>query len=121
VTEHAAIADYPVLLAAMARLGPNVEFAVDDAGAGFASLRHILELRPAFVKLDRWLIADLESDDARQAMIVGLRHFARATGCRLIAEGIETEDELAILRALNIRLGQGYLLGRPKPVGEARA
>jgi PAS domain S-box-containing protein len=121
VTEHAAIADYPVLLAAMARLGPNVEFAVDDAGAGFASLRHILELRPAFVKLDRWLIADLESDDARQAMIVGLRHFARATGCRLIAEGIETEDELAILRALNIRLGQGYLLGRPKPVSEARA
>jgi EAL domain-containing protein (putative c-di-GMP-specific phosphodiesterase class I) len=52
---------------------------------------------------------------------VGLRHFARATGCRLIAEGIETEEELAILRALNIRLGQGYLLGRPKPVSEARA
>jgi PAS domain S-box-containing protein len=116
VTEHTAIADYPLLLVAMARLGPNVEFAVDDAGAGFASLRHILELRPAFVKLDRWLIADLESDEARQAMIVGLHYFARATGCRLIAEGIETEAELAILRALNIRLGQGYLLGRPEPV-----
>jgi len=114
VTEHTQIANYPVLLAAMKRLGPAVEFAVDDAGAGFASLRHILELKPAFVKLDRWLIADLESDEARQAMIVGLRHFARATGCRLIAEGIETEDELAILRALNIRLGQGYLLGRPR-------
>jgi PAS domain S-box-containing protein len=116
VTEHTQVADYPLLLAAMTRLGPAVEFAVDDAGAGFASLRHILELRPAFVKLDRWLIADLETDEARQAMIVGLRHFARATGCRLIAEGIETEDELAILRALNIRLGQGYLLGRPRPL-----
>ncbi len=114
VTEHTQVADYPLLLAAMTRLGPAVEFAVDDAGAGFASLRHILELKPAFVKLDRWLIADLETDEARQAMIVGLRHFARATGCRLIAEGIETEDELAILRALNIRLGQGYLLGRPR-------
>jgi PAS domain S-box-containing protein len=121
VTEHTQVANYPLLLAAMLKLGPQVEFAVDDAGAGFASLRHILELKPAFVKLDRWLIADLETDEARQAMIVGLRHFARATGCRLIAEGIETEDELAILRALNIRLGQGYLLGRPRPVKRAAA
>jgi PAS domain S-box-containing protein len=119
VTEHSRIASYPALLEAMTRLGPNVEFAVDDAGAGFASLRHILELRPAFVKLDRWLIADLETDSARQAMIVGLRHFARATGCLLIAEGIETEGELAILKALNIRLGQGYLLGRPRPISTA--
>jgi EAL domain-containing protein (putative c-di-GMP-specific phosphodiesterase class I) len=53
-------------------------------------------------------------------MIVGLRHFARETGCRLIAEGIETEAELAVLRSLDIRLGQGYLLGRPLPVAEAR-
>jgi len=119
VTEHSQVASYPLLLEAMTRLGPNVEFAVDDAGAGFASLRHILELRPAFVKLDRWLIADLETDSARQAMIVGLRHFARATGCRLIAEGIETENELAILQSLNIQLGQGYLLGRPRPIEKA--
>ena len=121
ITEHTAIADYAALLAAMAQLGPNVEFAVDDAGAGFASLRHILELRPAFVKLDRWLIADLKSDEARQAMIVGLSHFARETGCRLIAEGIETADELAVLRALDIHLGQGYLLGRPAALPAGRA
>ena len=120
VTEHTAIADYPALLEAMARLGSTVEFAVDDAGAGFASLRHILELRPAFVKLDRWLIGDLRTDEARQAMIVGLRHFAGETGCRLIAEGIETADELAILEALGIQLGQGYLLGRPAPVEAVR-
>jgi len=61
----------------MAALGPKVKLAVDDAGAGFASLRHILELRPAFVKLDRWLVAGLDSDDARQAMIVGLRSLRR--------------------------------------------
>jgi EAL domain-containing protein (putative c-di-GMP-specific phosphodiesterase class I) len=102
----------------MAELGP-IEFAVDDAGTGFASLRHIVELRPAFVKLDRSLIAGLESDSARQAMIVGLGHFAHVTGCRLIVEGIETETELAVLRSLTIELGQGYLLGRPLPIEEA--
>ena len=119
VTEHTAIADYPAFRAAMDALGPKVHLAVDDAGAGFASLRHILELRPAFVKLDRSLLAGLESDHARQAMIVGLRHFARATGCQLIAEGIETDHELAVLRDLDIRLGQGYLLGRPLSVATA--
>ncbi|MGA3031569.1 MAG: EAL domain-containing protein [Candidatus Limnocylindrales bacterium] len=116
VTEHAAIADYPAFRAAMADLGPKVELAVDDAGTGFASLRHIVELRPAFVKLDRSLIAGLESDDARQAMIVGLGHFAHVTGCRLIVEGIETDRQLVVLRALALELGQGYLLGRPLPL-----
>jgi PAS domain S-box-containing protein len=118
VTEHTAIADYPAFRVAMAALGATVEFAVDDAGVGFSSLRHILELRPAFVKLDRSLVAGLESDPARQAMIVGLRHFASATGCRLIAEGIETDAELEVLRSLDVSLGQGYLLGRPVPVDE---
>jgi PAS domain S-box-containing protein len=116
VTEHAPIADYPAFRAAMDALGPKVEFAVDDTGTGFASLRHIVELRPAFVKLDRSLMVGIESDEARQAMIVGLCHFAQVTGCRLIVEGIETDRELKVLRGLAIELGQGYLLGRPLPV-----
>ena len=90
--------------------------AVDDAGAGFASLRHILELRPAFVKVDRSLIADINSDPVRRALMVGMRHFTGSAGCRLIAEGIETEEELAALLALQVPLGQGYLLGPPAPV-----
>jgi EAL domain-containing protein (putative c-di-GMP-specific phosphodiesterase class I)/CheY-like chemotaxis protein len=118
VTEHAQIADYDSFRASLAALRPKMDLAVDDAGAGFASLRHILELRPAFVKLDRSLIAGLESDEARQAMIVGLRHFARSVGCRLIAEGIETEAELEVLRTLEIRLAQGFLLGRPGPAAD---
>jgi PAS domain S-box-containing protein len=120
ITEHSVIADYPAFRATVAALGFPVDLAVDDAGAGFASLRHILELRPAFVKLDRSLVTGLETDEVRQAMIVGLRHFARASGCRLIAEGIETDAELTALRALDIKLGQGYLLGRPLPAYEVR-
>ncbi len=116
VTENAGITDYSAFRAAMVAMGPNVEFAIDDAGTGFASLRHIVELRPAFVKLDRSLIAGIESDEARKAMIVGLCHFAQVTGCRLIVEGIETDSELSTLRGLAIELGQGYLLGRPLPV-----
>ena len=113
--------DYAVFRDSLARLGPSVRLAVDDAGAGFASLRHILELGPAFVKLDRWLISGLETDEARQSMIVGLRHFAQSSGSRLIAEGIETEAERDALLALGVDLGQGYLLGMPRPAGEPRA
>ena len=117
ITEHAAIADYALFHATVADLRPRVELAVDDAGAGFASLRHILELRPDFVKVDRSIVAGLDADPARQALIVGLSHFVGAIHCRLIAEGIETEAERATLQTLDIRLGQGYLLGRPLPAG----
>ena len=117
VTEHEAVVDYTAFRAAITALGPRVRLAVDDMGTGFTSLRHILELHPAFVKLDRWLVSGLESDEARQAMIVGLKHFATKTGCRLIAEGIETDREIEVLRSLDIHLGQGYALGRPQAVG----
>ena len=118
VTEHEAIVDYPAFRAAIEALGPRVRLAVDDMGTGFTSLRHILELHPAFVKLDHWLVSGLESDEARQAMIVGMQHFAMKTGSQLIAEGIETDREIAVLRSLDIHLGQGYALGRPQPVGK---
>jgi len=70
------------------------------------------------VKLDRSLIVAIQEDEARQAMIVGLRHFARSSGSRLIAEGVETEAELEVLRALEIGLVQGFLVGRPGTVAE---
>ncbi len=116
VTEDQAIADYPAFRAALATLGPALRLAIDDAGAGFASLRHISELRPALVKVDRALVAALDADPVRQALVAGLHHFASTAGCTLIAEGIETEAELAALRTLGVRFGQGYLLGRPEPV-----
>jgi PAS domain S-box-containing protein len=117
VTEEEAIADYPAFRAALTALGSNLRLAVDDAGAGFASLRHISELRPALVKVDRALVAAIDGDPVRQALLAGLRHFADATGCILVAEGIETDGELAALRTLGVQFGQGYLLGRPAPLG----
>ena len=115
VTEHAEIADYQRFKEAVRSLGPHVRLAVDDAGAGFSSLRHILELRPAFVKLDRSIVTGLEGDEVRRAMVAGLHQFTRSTGSRLIPEGIETQAELEALRSLDVRLGQGFLLGRPVP------
>lgn len=115
ITEHAPIEDYAAFRAAITSLGPSVRCAVDDAGAGFASFRHILELRPAFVKLDIALVRAIERDPARQALVAGMVYFAVQTGCQLIAEGIETTAERNTLRSLGVNLGQGYLLGRPEP------
>jgi EAL domain-containing protein (putative c-di-GMP-specific phosphodiesterase class I) len=116
ITEHVEIADYRQLVAALELVRGKVRLAVDDAGAGYAGLRHILELRPQFVKLDLSLIRHVNTDPARQAMVAGMAHFARNSDCELIAEGIETEEELNELIRLGIGLGQGYLFGKPGPV-----
>jgi PAS domain S-box-containing protein len=113
ITEHVAIGDYDSLRQALADLGPGVRLAVDDAGAGFASFRHILELAPDFVKLDIALVRGIDQDPARQALAAGMVFFATERGLQLIAEGIETPEELATLRRLGVPLGQGFLLGRP--------
>ncbi len=118
VTEHVAIENYSAIRDAVSSIGANVRIAVDDAGAGFASFRHILELRPDYVKLDIGLVRDIDTDDVRQALVAGIVYFAKKSGCRLIAEGIETEGERDQLRSLGVDLGQGYLLGRPAAVGD---
>jgi EAL domain-containing protein (putative c-di-GMP-specific phosphodiesterase class I) len=115
ITEHEPIADYAALRAAFARIPVPVEWSIDDAGGGYASLRHILELRPQYVKLDRSLIIDIVVDPARQALVAGMLHFAQALGATLIAEGIESEAERLALQGLGVPAGQGYLLGRPEP------
>ena len=90
ITEHVAIDDYEAVRADLAALGPGVRVAVDDAGAGYASLRHILELAPDFVKLDIGLIRHIDSDPARQALVAGMGYFAVKRKIRLVAEGVET-------------------------------
>jgi EAL domain-containing protein (putative c-di-GMP-specific phosphodiesterase class I)/DNA-binding response OmpR family regulator len=113
VTEHARVADYARFRRAVARLG-DVPIAVDDAGAGYATLRHILELGPMFAKLDISLVRGIDGDQLRQGMAAGLSHFATRTGCRLIAEGVERREEADVLRDLGVDFAQGYLFGRPE-------
>ncbi|MDR3473275.1 MAG: EAL domain-containing protein [Devosia sp.] len=118
VTEHDPVNDYAALRAAIGRLRPEVRVAVDDAGSGVANFGHIVELRPAFVKLDIGLVRGIDADLTRQALMVGLLHFASASVSQTIAEGVETDEELATLRTLGVPLAQGYLLGRPAPVAQ---
>ena len=115
LTEHVPIDDYAALREAIEKLG-DVGIAVDDAGAGYTSLRHILELRPTFAKLDLSLVRGIETDELRQALAAGLDYFAMRSGFHLIAEGVESEDEAAALRRLGVEFAQGYLFGRPEPV-----
>jgi EAL domain-containing protein (putative c-di-GMP-specific phosphodiesterase class I) len=118
LTEHDAVTDYAAMRAAIGRLGPDLRLAVDDAGAGFASLRHILELRPHIVKLDRAVVAGIDTDPTRQGLVAGLQHFATTTNCTLLAEGLETAAEVRMVASLGVRFGQGYWFARPGPADE---
>jgi EAL domain-containing protein (putative c-di-GMP-specific phosphodiesterase class I)/CheY-like chemotaxis protein len=120
LTEHDAVEDYAELRRALVELRPAT-ISVDDAGTGFASLRHVVLLRPDYVKLDRSWIAGIDGDNAKQAMVAGLVHYARTTGTILVAEGIETKPELASVRAIGVDLGQGYFLGAPEPAADLLA
>ncbi|WP_432565495.1 EAL domain-containing protein [Kineococcus sp. SYSU DK003] len=114
ITEHAAVSDYSVLLSMLSPLrARGLRIAVDDTGAGYASLSHVLAVLPDFIKLDISLVRGIDADTSRRALAAGLVTFATATGALIIAEGIETASELAALRELGVQLGQGYHLARP--------
>jgi PAS domain S-box-containing protein len=116
ITEHELIDDYDLVREAIRLLGKDVRIAVDDAGAGVANFGHIIDIRPDFVKLDMSLVRRVNGHLGRQAMVVGMRHFSRTVGCRLVAEGIETIEEAHTLTELGVEFGQGYLFGHPEPV-----
>jgi EAL domain-containing protein (putative c-di-GMP-specific phosphodiesterase class I) len=116
ITEHAQIASYAGLMAALDCLRSHARIAVDDAGVGYSGLQHILEIRPDIVKLDIALVRGVDGDPVRRALISSMVLFAVEAGSTLLAEGIETAAELATLRALGVPLGQGFLLGRPAPI-----
>jgi EAL domain-containing protein (putative c-di-GMP-specific phosphodiesterase class I) len=88
-------------------------FAVDDAGAGYASFALIAALRPTVIKIDRDIVHGIGHDDAKQALVEAFVSFSARIGARLLAEGIERRADLARLTALGVELGQGYLLGKP--------
>jgi PAS domain S-box-containing protein len=115
ITEHEIIGDYDAFRAAVRSLGHDIRLAVDDAGAGVANFGHIIDLGPDFVKLDQSLIRRVNAHLGRQALVVGMRYFSRASGCRLVAEGVETEGEAKTLAGLGVEFGQGNWFGRPEP------
>jgi EAL domain-containing protein (putative c-di-GMP-specific phosphodiesterase class I) len=109
LSEHAPVDDYAALVDAFAHLGEGVRIAIDDAGTGYDTMRHLLGLRPAIVKLDaRWVHA-ARHDAAGQALVAGLGYFAGYTGCRLVAQGLVHEADAAALAGLGVSIGQGPL------------
>lgn len=97
----------------------GLRIAVDDAGAGYACFKHILHLSPDIIKLDISITRDIDSDLSRQALAAALVRFAESTHGRLVAEGVETEAEIAMLRQLGVGLAQGYALGKPMLLEQA--
>jgi EAL domain-containing protein (putative c-di-GMP-specific phosphodiesterase class I) len=119
ITEHARVENYERLGAALKRLrARGARVAIDDVGAGFASLSHILRLAPDIVKLDLSLTREIDSDPARRALAASLVSFARGVDTMIAAEGIESGREFELLRRLGIDYGQGFFLGRPQPLAE---
>ena len=114
ITEHELVEDYAAVRAAIDQL-PGVSLSVDDAGSGYASMRHVYELRPAMVKLDRTWVADIDRDPVRQALIRGLLGFTDQIGATVVGEGIERDAERTTLQRLGVALGQGFLFARPAP------
>ncbi len=122
VTEHQAIASYAAVAEAMAPLQhEGLRIAVDDAGAGYASFRHVLDLHPQIIKLDISITHAIDVDRSRRALAAALCGFARETGCGIVAEGVETQAELDAVRTLGIGRAQGYHLGRPMNFQDAKA
>lgn len=115
ITERVATADDDGALAsAVAEWSAvGIRFAVDDIGAGYSSLRRVLDLAPAYLKLDASLVRGLGHDARLRAALAAIVTFAAAVDARLVAEGVERLDDLRVLVDSGVELAQGFLLGRP--------
>jgi EAL domain-containing protein (putative c-di-GMP-specific phosphodiesterase class I) len=122
LTEHTRVGDYEELIEALARVRTEgVRVAADDTGAGYSGLQHLLRLSPNVIKLDIALTRHIHADPARRALASALVTFADEIGAALVAEGVESVEELRSLRALGIPAAQGFRLGRPGPLSALRA
>lgn len=115
ITEHTPVEDYERLNACLSALQAlGLRIAVDDTGAGFSSLRHVLRLAPDIIKLDFTLVREVDQRPRMQALIAALLAFARGTQAELVAEGVETAQQLDTLKKLGVPYAQGYHLGHPQ-------
>lgn len=120
ITEHAQVDNFAELAEALGRIRASARIAVDDVGAGYAGLRHLVELSPDILKLDMGLTRQVDSDPARNALAQAMVAFAGQVGCDIVAEGIETAGEAAALEHLGVRYGQGFHFSRPMPAVSAQ-
>lgn len=114
VTEHQAIDEYAEVRRSVESLRRRgIRLAIDDVGAGYASLHHVLQLEPDFVKIDRKLVDGAATDPARRSVIRGFVALAADIGATVIGEGVERQEDFDVLLDLGVDAAQGYLLGRP--------
>lgn len=119
ITEHAVVDQYePLTTALMPLRRDGLLVAVDDAGGGYSSFKHIIRLCPDVIKADMSIVRDVDTCPSRRAMLSALATFARETGTLFLAEGVETAAELATLSDLGVDLVQGFYLGRPGPADD---
>jgi EAL domain-containing protein (putative c-di-GMP-specific phosphodiesterase class I)/putative methionine-R-sulfoxide reductase with GAF domain len=117
LTEHVAVEDYQRLCATLAPMrAAGARLSIDDTGAGFASLSHILKLAPDLIKIDRSLVESVDTDASRRILASALAKLGTVIGATVIAEGVQTEAEAATLLSLGITHGQGFLFAHPGPV-----
>jgi EAL domain-containing protein (putative c-di-GMP-specific phosphodiesterase class I) len=119
LSEHERVEDYAALAAALAPLrARGMQLAVDDVGAGFSSLRHVVTTAPDVLKLDRSIVSGVDADPVLARLVTALVEFAHGCGARVVAEGVETAAEHAVLRAAGVDDGQGWHFGRPGAVAD---
>ncbi len=116
LSEHDPVGDYDQLSAAIAPLrDAGMRLAIDDVGAGFSSLRHIVVTAPDVIKLDRSIVAGVGADDVLRKLVRSLVEFGHGCGAQIVAEGVETASDAVRLRDLGVDYGQGWYFGRPGP------
>jgi len=117
ISEQESIENYDIFREARDNYGKlGFQFALDDTGAGYASLEAVLELAPEFIKVDRAFVRGIDQDSARQNMVRAFQAIARDMNSRIIGEGLDTLEELRTLGQMGIPFGQGWLFGKPAPL-----
>ncbi|PWI57736.1 EAL domain-containing protein [Sulfoacidibacillus thermotolerans] len=120
ITEHHAIKDYSAFLQLVNHYrNQGYQIAIDDMGAGYSGLVTLVQVKPDFVKIDRELICGIDKDQTKQDIVRAIDQICTRFNAKVIAEGIETDDELNCLKECKIEFGQGYLLGRPSSSQDA--
>ena len=120
LTEQEEVSDYMAMNRALLRMrADGMRLAVDDAGAGFSSMRHIISLQPDMIKLDATWVTDIDADHLRRAMVSALATFAEQIDAVMVGEAVETARQAEVLREIGVPVAQGYFFARPAPLAGA--